>query len=90
MTTQTHLPPILDCWAVVDLGGEMCLTGELSPSYLQACTAPVVSAERIDDFIVVRTANDESYSLGDPSKLFLARYPTGAQRIYNLVGKETT
>lgn len=68
----------------------MCLTGELSPSYLQACTAPVVSVSRQDDHLVVITANAECYSLGDPSKLFLARYPTGAQRIYNLVGKELT
>lgn len=83
--------PCLDCWAVVDIGGVMCLTGELEPAWLQTSTGPVESAYTLPSReICVDTVNGESYILGEPSQLFLARYPTGAQRIYNLVGKETT
>jgi len=82
--------PCLDCWAVVDLGGAMCLTGELEPTWLHASTGPVTAARRLPSReICVDTANGDSYVLGEPSQLFLARYPTGAQRIYDLVGKES-
>ncbi len=86
---NTKHAPCLDCWAVVDLGGAMCLTGELEPTWLHTSTGPVESARLLPSReICVQTANGDSYVLGEPSQLFLARYPTGPQRIYDLVGKE--